>query len=258
MQKAQGALEYLLLLGGTLVVASVIIILLLNLQQIGAFTAKGSFYRGEIKKLEILLKIDLSQTRSRYQFENNVIDTGGSGYDGTIINGTLSYAPGKIGQAIQFTGVGPKVSVNPKALSGLGDFTIMGWFRLDSSSTGYMDIFTGRSGVDEGVILQVNSSLTDIKTTLTNSNERNYNYLAESPPAALTSWRHIAWTRSGGTETVYLDCKLIDTPSTVTSTPTGANTITLDLGVNSAMDDFWIIGKAMPANDIRILAQGCP
>ena len=158
------------------------------------------------------------------EFENNVLDSSLSGYDGQS-SGGLQFGPGVIGQAAEFDGTDDQV-LFPTAPDGLleqNDLTIAYWFNVPTGSIRsvfgkreicaldpFLDI---RMGADLSVGMEISSP--------------TGNHFVRTPPIS-SGWHHVAFTRGGTVLQAFLDGQLVDmevTPAVIDI----SNTATLGL-----------------------------
>ncbi len=73
---------------------------------------------------------EISGLVGQWKGEGNANDSGG--FDNATMSGSVSYSPGVVGQAFQFTGTGSVVASDSPALDS-ATFTIAGWFKIDQA-----------------------------------------------------------------------------------------------------------------------------
>ena len=124
-----------------------------------------------------------------------------SGYNGTA-TGTVSYAPGEVGQGFLFGGIGAAVDVGVAANLQLQDFTIECWIQRSSSNLVTLDpqgngqIFGYGTG-GYGFYLTSGGQLT--------IGCIGYNQSASAAAVTDTGLHHVAVTKSGSAVIFYLD-----------------------------------------------------
>lgn len=249
MEKGQGALEYLLLIGGAVVVATIVIMVLLNISASGGSISKTQLIAQELRKYDTL-----GLLRAQYSYEGTLNDSSKNKYNGS---GAGTYAGGKIGSAWQGN-AGVSYSIPGGAVNGLSDFTFMSWVRYAGGSVIPQSIF----GVFAGILLPSATTFSlslswnppNVATYIEGTGNRGYN----TGNLLDGQWHHIAWVKQGTTETIYADC----TPY-VYATPVAIATVNVDTSnilyfhSNSAtVDETYIISRALGRNEIKALA-GC-
>ena len=90
-----------------------------------------------------------------YTFDDDLLDSSGSGYHGSIGGGSLSYVDGPVGRALSLDGVDDFVALpNVGDLNfGIGDFTLTFWYRVSGDQSGSPAIITNKdwtSGLNPG------------------------------------------------------------------------------------------------------------
>ena len=94
--------------------------------------------------------VNLSPAEAVYGFEQNVVDSSGNGYNGTI-NGSLTYSAGKVGSyAAQFNGSSSWVSI-PISI-GTTNFSIAMWIKTTDASGNSGDQWYSDHGLVDGEI----------------------------------------------------------------------------------------------------------
>ena len=128
-----------------------------------------------------------------WHFDGTGADSSGNSNTAVLVNGA-TYGTGKYGQALSLDGIDDYVTI-PFNPSGIGDITVEFWInpvetRLDDwiLSFGVYAPEFGWSSPSNGLALYWSG----------------YNYFPDLIPAA-TGWQHIAFTRSGGTWSAYLN-----------------------------------------------------
>ncbi len=254
MSKAQSLIEYLVLLGGIVIMATFITAIVINLPNMmqTASISKTQIALEEFKKYKTL-----GQLQGGYHFEANLKDDSGHEYDGTVYLASENYSAGKIGSSVTITGYG--VKINNQTINGLQDFTFMTWEKnvkwkmisgLNAINEESFSIYT----TEDTVVTELSDSGSTISYT--------YNLTGVNPWDG--QWHHVAWTRQGNIGTVYIDCKLADTPQTVTSQPvdgTGTNIqhgqgVIVGSSSTGTYDELYILNRALSQQEIRALA-GC-
>jgi len=124
--KAQGALEYLLLIGGAVLIAAVAIVVVAGMSNTGQNTIEQS----ELTYWEKIGRLEASGDATLvgyWQFEGNTRDSSVYGNDGTAFNNPI-YVSGQQGQGIQLNGSNQYVRVeNSASLIGMPQLKIDLW-----------------------------------------------------------------------------------------------------------------------------------
>ncbi len=128
MRRGQGALEYLLLIGGGVLVASIVLVLVLGISNSGTGGVRNSVHLIQIKQL-------MAQSGLGYWALDESSGTLASDGSGKGLNGTLgagaSFSSGKYGGGARFNGASNSyVIISPASPSGLdltSNFTWAAW-----------------------------------------------------------------------------------------------------------------------------------
>lgn len=104
MPTAQGALEYLLLIGGAIVVASVVIVLVLGISSTGGRGAASAAYSLQVKSLMT------TNGLAYFKFDGSYADSSGKGLIATP-SGSVAFTSGRLGQAAGFDGNPARITV---------------------------------------------------------------------------------------------------------------------------------------------------
>ena len=241
-KRGQGALEYLLLIGGALIVAAIVVATILSVSSTSSGGATSGISGTELRKY-----IALGQARAVYTYdESSVTDSSGNGYN-QVSGVTPTWIQGKKGVAMESTG---QVRLSSAVVNGLADFTAMTWYKAYTATGNFVPLAGG-------LTIHINNT--------GETSDTQINGLSRSPhPFDSTldgEWHHIAWVRQGVTETVYLDCTLFGTPVVVSNTlvSTSPNFILNGYiaGFSSAtLDETYILSRGLTQGEIKLLA-GC-
>ena len=134
---------------------------------------------------------------------NEVLDSSGNGYHGVASKPMLNSADGVVCKAADFREDGTRdyVSLNSSALSGLNDFSVSVWGKLDSSRSGAQTIFSAASSSHTNGVLMYFSSTTSLQLHFLNTIVATYSLAAISD----NRWHHYVWTRNEGQHCLFVD-----------------------------------------------------
>ncbi len=297
---SQAGLEYLLLIGGSLIVAVIVATLLPGITESGKNQVQSAADSIELKKLQALTGVNLEATTAWYSFENGVRDGSGRGNHGKV-NGNMALAPGKNGSGIYFPGTtGDNVILDSGAVNGLTNFTFMAW--INTTDRYYKQaLFSGYQGGNAEDTLLINYSATEGTpggyyqgSLYLNNDLQTYRIHDPSSICSANScnpetsvevgdgqWHHFAWVRSESYESFYVDCRYSDMRTSKQQVSLSASpahlaplsvpnnglvlghrynsvngTLNGGFTFNGTMDDVFIIGRGLSANEIRKVA-GC-
>ncbi|RLB90169.1 MAG: hypothetical protein DRH50_12735 [Deltaproteobacteria bacterium] len=99
------------------------------------------------------------------------------------------------------------VTLGHEAFQNLDDFSLSLWFRIEKLSSTGNSLFSGASSTNANTMLAyLNSAGTLLSTYVNGPNTGRFNLTSVVPGGVADGlWHHLVWTRSGGTEIVYLD-----------------------------------------------------
>ena len=252
MERGQGALEYLLLLGGAIVIAAIVVALILGLGTVGSNNVYNAYAAAEAKKLSAQKGVDLTGLKGYYKFDGDVKDYSGWGNNGNI-TGTSNYSSGKLGQALYVAGSPGKVDIT-KAINGRGDFTIFMWVK---GALTISNLLYGNGTTT--LYIKPNDAGNGVDTFPSNHPTNPTNWIGYTPPVMDSStWHYIAWTRSGTSQKAYAGCNTTNLSGTTTMSgnPLSVDFANIEFPSNTYIDEVYILNRAMPDSDIPKLA-GC-
>ncbi|MBN1359741.1 MAG: discoidin domain-containing protein [Sedimentisphaerales bacterium] len=204
---------------------------------------------------------------AQYDFENNLNDATGNGYDGTS-PWALVYtdAPGSYGQAISFAGEGDYVELPVGSLvDSLTDCTIATLVNFNDTGVAWGRVFDFGSGNTNGyMLLAPRSSGGPIWFAITPTGG-SAELIVTGSETLPTGWHHVAVVVASASMTagIYVDGVLvgegpIDTLPTDLGVTTqnwlGRSQYEVDAYFNGALDDFRIYRRALSGPEIRYLA----
>ena len=185
-----------------------------------------------------------------YPFENSADDLSGNGYDGTV-NGDVSYASGKVGQAASFDGDGDYVAVPSVELG--SEFTVSAWVNLDQDSN-WNDAF----GAEKRLSIL---SYSDGHVTVAVGDGNSWDLVGNSPAGTTApgTWQQWTVTYDGSTARLYVDASEVVAESVTTTVPATTYHIggRYQNGTNyqfdGAIDDVRIYSRALSASEVQAL-----
>jgi hypothetical protein len=168
------------------------------------------------------------------------------------------------GNAIGLNGPHPNQAVTLPAgiVSSLNDFTVSTWVNLAATTT-WSRVFDFGSGPNTNMFLTVNAG-TGPRFAITTSGGGNEQRISPTQPGQLPTnqWIHLAVTLAGNTGTLYVNGAPVGTNPNMTLRPSTMGSTTqnwigrsqyADPGLNGAVDEFQIYGRALTAAEIQAL-----
>ena len=189
-----------------------------NLQSVSSMTigvegngAAGTLYVDDVRlyayprELVTPVQPNAAGLMAHYPLDGNANDIAG-GHNGTASAG-VSYAPGKIGQALKLNGNDYVDCGNPTQLDfGTGDWTVAAWINMATSMTGPNIIFSN-GGDDSGGIRYVLSMGQSADHTITLTVDDNATKVESIGKVVVDDgqWHHVIGLRKGTSLRVYVD-----------------------------------------------------
>ncbi len=190
-------------------------------------------------------------------------DSSGNGRNATLVNGP-TWVAGRSGNAVNLDGSNDYVSLPAGMVSGLSDFTIATWVRLDTTGS-WRRVFDFGTGTTVNMFLTPQSSAGTVRFAITTggaSAEQRINGTAALPTG---SWVHVAVTKAGNVGTLYVNGTAVGTNSNMTLSPSslgnttqnwlGRSQYSADAYLDGQLDDFRIYNRALSAAEISSLYQ---
>jgi len=206
---------------------------------------------------------------AKYDMENNLVDSSGSGFDGTFNGGDPNYVAGKYGMALAFDGDDDYVELPiGESISTLESCTISTWVNWSGDDDGdpWSRIFDFGSGTATNLFMTPNSGGTDaLRFAIKPSNEIGETQADATDPLPIGSWHHVAAVidSTNMTMSIYLNGGLV--------AEIDVDYLPSDLGVTTQnwlgrsqwpdpyfdgmLDDFRIYNKALSDAELRYLFE---
>ena len=190
------------------------------------------------------------------------------GYHGSLAAAAVR-TEGKVGQAVKLNGTaGAYVSVPEGVVSGLNDFTISTWVKMDALSN-WMRIFDFGTGTSKYLFLTPQVNVTNGQSTVryaikNGGAEQVISYAYTFP---LNTWVHFAVTQSGNTASLYINGDLVGSNTAVTIKPADLGVTTQnyigksqfdDPILNGNVDEFRIYNHALSEDQVQELIDEGP
>ncbi|MEO5714444.1 MAG: LamG-like jellyroll fold domain-containing protein [Luteolibacter sp.] len=205
-------------------------------------------------------------------------DSSGNGRNGTLTNGPV-WTTGLFDGAVSIPAVNNESVTLPSGIvSGLGDFTISGWVKVNAFST-FSRIFDFGSGTTNYMYLTPQYTATAPNSAKLRFAIRTPSVTEDPSGAALNRidstiaitagvWTHVAVTLAGTTGRIYVNGTLAGTTTTMTLKPSDLGNTTLnwfgdsqfgaDPTFNGLLDDFRILSRALSEAEINAAAHPSP
>ena len=191
-------------------------------------------------------------------------DSSGNGWAGALVS-SPTWSAGRLNNALGLASASSQhVTLPAGILSGLNDFTLSAWIRLNSLDT-WARVFDFGTGTGNYLFLTTRYSTANlprfaIKTSAASAEQT----INSSVTLAIGVWTHVAITLSGTTGTLYLNGIAVGANSAMTLTPAGLGATTQNyLGrsqfssdpyFNGAIDEFQVFARALTAAEVSALA----
>jgi hypothetical protein len=203
--------------------------------------------------------------RAWLRFDENsgtiAADSSAHGWNGSLINGPL-WTTGRFGNAVGLDGSNDHVTLPTGVVSGLTDFTISAWVRLDTIGT-WSRVFDFGSGTSNYLFFTAagpgGAPRFAIRTPSVGEQ-----VIDGSAPLSAGAWTHLALTLPGTTGTLYVNGNAVGSNRRISLDPSDLGNTTAnfigksqwaDPYLDGLVDDFRIYGSALKSAEIVALAS---
>lgn len=146
---------------------------------------------------------------AQLSFEENTLDSSGSGYTGHT-TGLPAYVDGVRGEALDFDGVDDRVQL-PTGVATGDEFSFAGWVKWDGGAN-WQRVFDFGKDTDSYLFLTPSNG-SNLRFAIKNHGAEQ---VVQSAPLAVGQWTHVAVTLGGGQAKLYVDGALVDTNNAAT------------------------------------------
>jgi len=235
-------IEYLLLIAGAVILASMVVTIMIGIPQI---SSGGSSQKAQTSANEFNKYKTLGQVRGGYRFEGNLQDSSGSSYSVLVLPAVYSFSAGKIGSSISLSS--PYLQFPTQVINGLADFTFMAWVKTRDNWVA--------SIISSGP--ELNIYFTELSGTLSVEGFAWDAPIQGNGAASADHWNHIAFTKNGTEVKIYLNCQPIETGTVSPNQSMGASVTTMNISHSTInFDETYILNRALSQQEIKALA-GC-
>ncbi len=172
-----------------------------------------------------------------WDFENNVQDTSGNGNNG-ILYGNVTFAPGKVGQALYFNGYNNYVDIPNNGMLNPGSISISFWIKPDSDTSIDGQIISKFTNTVAGYFVEVGDPTKKwIRFSVPNG-ITNPNFHSEPNSILYGQWSHVVVTKdSSNVATIYINGFEVAT-TTFSGSSASSNDLNIGRNVVSAGDHY--------------------
>lgn len=199
---------------------------------------------------------------ARYAFDGDATDATGNGWTAAL-NGGVTFVAGKTGQAADLSGNSQYISLPTGIVSGLTDFTLATWVRLDTTAAWRRILDFGTGTTAYMYLVPTTGSVTRFAITTSGSGgEQRINSTTALPIGA---WTHVAVTRNGTTGILHINGVVAGQNSAMTLSPSslgsttnnwlGRSQFSGDSYLDGQIDDFRIYARALTSTEILDMYQ---
>nr|WP_233566894.1 LamG-like jellyroll fold domain-containing protein [Cohnella endophytica] len=188
-------------------------------------------------------------------------DASGNGKTATL-SGGITWAAGHAANSVNFNGTNGYGSLPTGIVSGLNDFTIASWVKVNNTSN-WTRIFDFGTGTSTNMFLTPRPGGAGLRFSITTSGSGGEQQISTSTAFPTGVWKHVAVTLSGTTGTLYVDGVQVATNASMTLKPSSLGNTNLnylgrsqysgDAYLNGGLDDFRIYNRALSATEISAL-----
>lgn len=187
-------------------------------------------------------------------------DSSGNGRNASLVNGPF-WTSGKAANCVALDGANDYLAVPDGVVSGLNDFTVSVWVRVDSNQAGTR-IFDFGTGTAAYMSLVPRNSHNRMEFAITTSGAGGLQSI-DVPGLPVGVWKHVAVVLSAGTGILYVDGCEVGRTTGITLRPAdlgittenylGRSRFTSDAYFAGRIDEFQIYNRALPATEIGYL-----
>lgn len=266
-RKAQGALEYLLLIGGSILIAAIVIVVIASIGSTDTASISQQVYDQKYKCLDALADTSLM---GYWQFEGNANDCSAQKNNGTISGATI--VGGRYGKGLQFRGPGNAdyfLTQDSSSLTFGKTMTVAFWTKLNSTvSGGWATGWVEKFGNDSDVSFWVFHSNGNGRVRFVVSPDGLWASRVEvvgTTNLPLNEWHHIAVVANGSSLRIYVDGVLDNAPpfpvfsanifDSAEGIAMGTHVQDPNFTLNGIIDEVRIYNRALSAAEIAALAS---
>ncbi|MFO0790996.1 MAG: LamG-like jellyroll fold domain-containing protein [Pirellulales bacterium] len=210
----------------------------------------------------ITVAVPLAWYRADSTSGTSLVDASGNGKTGTL-TGTTGWSAGVGGNSLALNG--GRANLPAGVVSGLNDFTIATWFKINTLSA-WSRVFDFGTSTSVNMFLtpQANGAGGPLRFAITTGGGGGEQRI-DGPTLAAGQWYHVAVTLAGDMATMYVDGVPVATYAGMTTHPAalgnttrnwlGDSQYSSDPSFVGLVDDFRIYSAALPEQQIRQLAR---
>ncbi len=198
---------------------------------------------------------------ARYPFDGSANDASGAGRNGAL-NGGATFVTGRVGQAVDLSGTSQYVSLPAGVVSGMNDFTVATWVRLDTTSA-WQRVFDFGSSTSVNMFLTPQSGANTLRFAITTGGAGGEQQI-NAPALPTGVWKHVAVTLAGNTGTLYVDGVQVGQNTALTLRPSSLGSTSnnwlgrsqyADPYLDGQLDDFRLYSRALSSAEVLALFQ---
>ena len=174
------------------------------------------------------------------------LDSSYHAWNGSLINGPL-WTTGRSGNAVSLDGTNDHVTLPAGVVSGLTDFTISAWVKLDAIST-WSRVFDFGSGTNNYMFLTPSAPGGNPRFAIRTPSVGEQ-IIDGSAPLSTGNWIHLAVTLSGTIGTLYVNGKAVGTNTIITLDPSSLGNTAANFIGKSQWPDPYLDGLV---DDLRV------
>lgn len=188
-------------------------------------------------------------------------DASGNGLNAAL-SGGATWAAGHAANAVLFNGTTGYGSLPSGIVSGLNDFTIATWVKVDNTSN-WTRIFDFGTGSTSNMFLTPRPGGAGLRFAITTSGSGGEQRLSTTTAFPTGVWKHVAITLNGTTGTMYVDGVSVATNTSMTLKPSNLGNTTQnylgrsqysgDAYLSGGIDDFRIYNRSLSGSEITAL-----